>query len=121
MVGKRVLISLVTLCISAGCGSSEQPPIEPEKMQAILVDVHLAEARNQQTGKDSTSNPLPKDLKDLAASYNVIYKHHGIDEAEFEKSMKWYRYHPDQLDSVYAKVLSDLSEMEAKAHEGEEK
>ncbi len=81
--------------------------LSENKMQDILKDIHLAEGY-------LSINPSPGDsnLRKAKGFYELIYKKHGVTETDFQKSMDYYCEHPVLLDSVYSKLIINLSEME---------
>jgi hypothetical protein len=83
-------------------------------MEAILQDIHLAEAYSVIVNQDSVHKSNEKNLDSLALYYSVIFRHHKTDEKEFEKSLQWYKQNPEQLDSVYAKMIDQVSLLEGK-------
>ncbi len=97
------------------CGK-ETPPVPPQKMAAVLVDIHLAEARALQILPDS-GKPAPapgRNLDSLALFYQSILHHHGMDTADFRRAMDWYVLHPEQLDSAYKQGIAGLDSISRK-------
>jgi hypothetical protein len=85
--------------------------IGPDKMAAILMDVHLAEATVQETASDSVR--MQKD-KILAGYYGYILELHGENQEHFVQSYRYYEAHPLILNRVYQQVIEDLSLLERK-------
>jgi hypothetical protein len=92
------------------CKPKEEEHLSPEKMQHILTDLHLAEI-NSMLVYDSTHQARNKNIDSLALYYNEVFAHHRISKEEFSKSLEWYKANPQELDSVYARVITDLSIM----------
>lgn len=115
----RGLSSIISLGFLMGllnsCQMGDEPPIAVDKMQQILRDIHLSEAENQQTGRDSANNPLPRNKQDLAESYATVYDHYNISKEDFNNSMDWYRKHPALLDSIYTRLIPEMSVLQAQA------
>lgn len=105
-----VLLGLLS-CVACHRKSTERLP--PQKMQAVLTDIHLAEAYSAVINKSAISQPDKKNLDSLARFYAMICKHHGISREQFYESLAWYRNHPDQMDSLYSKMLPDMTRLEA--------
>ncbi len=102
-----VIVFLVTLsCIN----SLPKDVLPPKKMIPILVDIHLAQAINEQKFNLSiTRDSLPEDL------YLSICKKYKIERSVIEKSLLYYGKHTREYMPVYDRVLDVLNEMEVKA------
>jgi len=104
-----ICIAIVLLLLTTACSNKKaEAPIPAAKMQAIMLDIHLAEAYS---GTIPDSAHSGKNRDSLARYYKEIFAHHQIAEADFNKGLEWYRVHPDELDSVYAKMLIMLGKM----------
>ncbi|HXB13448.1 MAG TPA: DUF4296 domain-containing protein [Bacteroidia bacterium] len=81
--------------------------IQPDSLVLVLTDVHILQATMQlgYTQNDS--------LFTSHKAFQSIWKKHHMTEGDYEKDMKFYSYHPEILDSVYEKVLSNLEEQKA--------
>jgi len=81
--------------------------IQPDSLVQVLTDVHILQATMQlgYNQKDSINNSQQ--------AFQSLWKKHHMTQSEYEKDMKFYSYHPDLLDSVYEKVLSNLGEQKA--------
>jgi hypothetical protein len=81
--------------------------IQPDSLVQVLTDVHILQATMQlgypQTDSATTSQK----------AFEALWKKHHITESDYQKDMKFYSYHPELLDSVYDKVLSNLAEQKA--------
>ena len=87
------------------CSSKEVPVpedvIPAEKMVPILVDVHIVEgARN--------GSLILGDTNDIEDYYAKVYNKHGITEAAFKRSFKFYNGEPELFIPIYEKVLDSL-------------
>lgn len=102
-------VLFITLLLLSSC-NSDKPPVAEDKMAAVLVDLHLAEARAMQIPADSNSIPtgLGRNLDSLAVFYQSVLHHHNLDTASFRKALDWYTVHPEVLDSVYKKGIVRL-------------
>jgi hypothetical protein len=105
----KKLLAILLLYLLASCHgrtSAHVPDgiIPPDSMVAILTDVHLLQA-SIQLGyfQDDTITTVQKAFKDL-------WKKHHVNEDDYNKSIKYYSYHPILLDPVYEKVMSNLNE-----------
>ena len=112
MKGLLKLLLLFTLLYLTACNKSKKVKVPegiiiPDSMIQVLTDVHIAEASAQmgliQAGKDSLSKE----------AFDGLYKKHHITEADYHTSLNYYLAHPSLLDSVYDKVLNNLSQQKA--------
>lgn len=101
---------LLALLLFPACSPKESRPADvlpPDKMEIVLWDmVNAAEFYNAFINRlDSSFN------KDSAkdATYASVYRLHGIDKKQFERSYSWYQQHPDKM----AVVLDSLSRKNA--------
>ncbi len=77
----------------------------PQKeMQKILLDINLAEAYSI-NAKDSLHKGNIKNTDSLSAYYKIIFDHYKITPQQFNNSLEWYKSHPEELDSVYNKMI----------------
>lgn len=94
---------MVFFSCKSGDGNSG-PHLPRDVMQKVLLDVNLAEAYCISV-KDSLHRPGAKNIDSLSAFYKQIFDHYKITEDEFNSSLTWYKYHPAELDSIYAKLI----------------
>ncbi len=114
-----ILSFLFIIALSfVGC-KEEKPeplPFEEEKIIAILLDVHLAEAAIQSLGKV---------MKDSMSSvyYDQICIIHDIKRGEFDSLLETLRTRPDDLKNLYQKMLEriEIKEKELEVKEKESK
>lgn len=110
-------IPVLLLMFIIGCCSCKQgqetPPLPEARMQAVLLDMHMAETYSLGLG-DSTKNRFEKNYDSLAVFYNSILKHHHLTFKEFNDALNWYRERPIAIDSLYTKVLNQLNELKAR-------
>lgn len=74
------------------------------KTEAILLDLHIAEAYSAIQYQDSAAAQVQhsKNVDSLAKYYSNILTHHGVSYNDFVSTMDWYADHPALLDSIYA-------------------
>jgi hypothetical protein len=99
-------LALLLSTIFVSCSGSDVPKdvMPPEKMQAVLYDVILAdELADFSSIQDSTYRELEK----RTVLYDSIFQIHNITKQAFHKSFKFYQQRPDLLrtilDSLQAK------------------
>lgn len=90
---RRTLIAL-SLC-AFGCTSQESLPDAP--LIAALVDLHLAQARQQLVGD------LPEAFRDS------ILSRHGFDPARFEASLRALETDLEHANATYSAVVDSLN------------
>jgi hypothetical protein len=108
--GLPAAISCGILLISS-CQKEEKAPVTKDKMAAILVEVHLAEAYTSLLPHDSTG--APKNLDSLGFYYKRILSKYRLTPQSFDSAIQWYRFHPAQMDSLYAKVVAHFDSLQA--------
>lgn len=88
-------------------------PLSHAKMSKILMELHIAESYAQFATKDSNQTSYKNE--DTLLLYNAqILMNNKISEQEFQKSIDWYKVHPELLDSIYQKILSDIAILTSK-------
>jgi hypothetical protein len=105
------LLFIIIILSFCGCTRlmSDKPEglIPQEKMIPILVDLHIADAlAEQKNGTQNLNLPLTNAL------YTRIYHNYGISADQYKSSYKYYESHPDQMDTMYTKVITELSKKE---------
>jgi hypothetical protein len=81
--------------------------VVPDTMAQVLADVHILQASLQM---GFGRNPQDSSSK---GSFELVWKKHHLSEDEYNKSLKYYIDNPKLLDSVYDKVLNNLSQQKA--------
>lgn len=87
--------------VASGCASDPDPPLPPDAMTAVLVDLHLAEMRGE---VDDEVSPIPRD---------TVLAWHGVDAATFEAAEAHYTEHPAAYRDVYQAVVDSLQSVRA--------
>lgn len=93
-----------TLFTLFACKNDEpQMPIAKEKMVAVLVDIHIAEAYIESV------NPT---LKDSMARlyYPQIFKHNGITAKLYDSAFSVLSNQPEMMKNVYDEVLLKIEQ-----------
>lgn len=87
----------------AACSNflSEEPPVADSTFSAVLVDLHLAEARARHR------DTLRPNLRDS------VFAHHGVQRSEVDATIRYYSIRPDSFEALYNGVLDTLSAIEA--------
>ena len=93
----------LTLCCLIGlyvCQSTAY--IQPDKMEDILYDYHIAEAI-------STDYEIPHDSLTLRAYRHAILEKYGCTDADFDSSLVYYTRHTERLHRIYENLSQRLS------------
>ena len=97
-----IIIGVVILTVSC----KPQVPkgvIQPDKMEDVLVDYHLAKAMATQNYDPSVDRDYRQQLY-IAA----VFRKHGITQADFDSSMIYYYSRADKLSKMYRRVSDRL-------------
>jgi hypothetical protein len=108
-------ILLLLLLLNGLCACRQQkenPPIPEATMEAVLLDLHLAESLSLGLG-DSVKNRFDKNYDTLTDFYHSVLQHHQLSLASFQDAMEWYKQRPGTIDTLYVKVLGRLTEEKA--------
>ncbi|HEY5510658.1 MAG TPA: DUF4296 domain-containing protein [Prolixibacteraceae bacterium] len=106
----RHIFYLLGILIITACNNLPKGILPANKMVPILVDIHLAEAINNQKYNISLlRDSLPEDL------FLSICRKHKIETTDLGKSLFYYGKHTREYMPIYDQVLDVLSEMEIKA------
>jgi hypothetical protein len=107
----RKFLALGLLCfILISCKSKGVPKefIQPDKMEKILIDIHIADSYISTMTKPDSAKKVS------AAYYKGIYKKFNVDSASYTRSMNYYYMHPDKLTDIYDNIKKDLGKTKAK-------
>jgi len=101
-----------TVFLLWNCQHKEKIPsdlLQPDKMTAIMIDLHIAEGKTTVRGLHSDSTKL------LFRVYedSILIKH-KVSRDKFEESYKYYSTHMEALDHLYASIVDSLSLREAR-------
>ncbi|TAE72684.1 MAG: DUF4296 domain-containing protein [Bacteroidetes bacterium] len=114
-----ILVNFLFLFFISCSNSNKNIPVDiirPEKMRAILIDIHLLE------GKIAEANYINNDsaIFNYHKESNFIWKKHKIDSSYFRKSFKYYTENPKIMTQIYQEIVDSLSLKEVKAKAKEE-
>jgi hypothetical protein len=102
---KLFLFIFVSVAITFLVGCKPSVPseyIQPDEMEDILYDYHVAQAiAMNDAGQNSNSQLFYKE---------VVLKKYGVTSAEFDFSMKYYMRHTERLHTIYENLAKRLSE-----------
>ncbi|MFZ7115480.1 MAG: DUF4296 domain-containing protein [Bacteroidota bacterium] len=113
---KKIITFFILITALSAC--SKKKPDVPEdvipmkELQAILSDIHIAQAASSNAVLSDSSIYSNKEYVDY------ILKQHNIKREDFLKSMKFYTENPVLLEEVYDSVITQLSRMQAESEAG---
>jgi len=105
-MSKKIIVYLFLALTIISCSkSTKKEVIPPEKMQAILQDIHLYDAILNE------KKLMDKNLTDSTQSYyNSIWEKYNISYSEFQASLNFYSARPEVLAKMYDKILKNYSQ-----------
>jgi hypothetical protein len=113
MFSFRQIIAFFLLLVIASCSDNKPLPsipgdvLNPDSMSIILRDLHLMDSGVN--GHFFQSNNITSDKSKLR---NLVFEKHRVKAEYFFKSMDYYTANPERLDTVYQKVIVELSKMQ---------
>lgn len=105
---KRGLVYLCMVGLTVmlvACGKKvPKEVIQPQEMEDLLYDYHLASAMNNDVAGGHSI--------DKQAYLDFVFQKHGVTEAQFDSSMVWYTRHTDYLQDIYARLTNRFEQIE---------
>ena len=105
-----IVIILGLQCVVFSCNKPEETHYSSSKMEAILLDITLAEFASARP-ESSRNFAGVKNMDTLAVYYKSIFAHHNTTPEQFAASMDWYKKNQKELDTVLAHVLTRTEKM----------
>lgn len=97
-----LLFLLSALLMVVGCKPSVPSEyIQPDDLENILYDYHVAEAMAR------NGNSMDADYNQTKYFFAVLEKHH-VTEADFDSSLVYYYTHAERLKDIYSRVQARL-------------
>ena len=97
-----LLFLLSALLMVVGCKPSVPSEyIQPDDLENILYDYHVAEAMAR------NGNSMDADYNQTKYFLAVLEKHH-VTEADFDSSLVYYYTHAERLKDIYSRVQARL-------------
>ena len=84
-------------------------------MVDVLVDINLTEA-SLKIGSDTTGIRIT-DTTNMRIRFAEVFRKHDVDPDDFNSSLSYYLEHIDDLDKIYAEVITRLTTLEATLRE----
>lgn len=106
---RKVLLKCVIACsVLTGCKpGTPSEYIQPDDMEDILVDYHLARAMAETQGPHGS---FEDDNYRQALYIEAALQKHGVTKAEFDSSLVYYYRRADRFEEVYRHVADRLEE-----------
>ena len=101
---KKLLFLFAVMAISVSCGNKPNLLPKPVFIDALL-DINIAETYCSII-KDTANKGTTKNIDSLAVYYKSIFAHHHITSEQFTETLQYYEAHPEDLDTLYEKVLT---------------
>ena len=100
---KKFCYAGLLFLLIAGCQSKIPGNIiPPDKMGAILYDIHVTDAYITTLASQDSAKKVS------ATYYKGIYRKFDTDSARYTQSMNFYAEHPDLLSKIYETVTASL-------------
>ena len=111
---KKYIALLLWVALATACQKKQSGDhLSQSQMGKILFDVQLAEAYSTMVIKDTVHKLTGRNMDSLGVYYKEILAHHKVSEQLFNESLNYYREHPDELDSIYTKMLPEFEKLQA--------
>jgi hypothetical protein len=110
MIQRKAMLFIISLVFLISCGNSYV--LSPEKLEDVLVDLHIAEGVSMKKASSFKSN------EDKLNLFNYVYNKHGIDKAQFDSTMRYYSENSSDLSVIYTHVLERVAALEMDAKDG---
>jgi len=102
---KHIILFFLALLFFMACnwGNTPKGILRQEEMINLLTAVHLVD------GSLYNIDPSPDSLyKYGTGRYKALFKRFHTDTGQFNKSLKYYTVHPEQLETMYTQVMKNL-------------
>ena len=108
----------LTVCLTIVSCTPKVPSryIQPDDMEDLLCDFHVAQSMAEQEGKSEEERNYLRTLY-----FASVLEKHGVTKADFDSSLTYYYIRADRFSDVYKNVAKRLSEqaIDLGASEGE--
>lgn len=95
-------IGLLLLLSVAIVGCRPRGVLSSKEMRDVLYDLHRADGAIQVAGYSYSHD------QELAGYYKNVLDKHGITQADFDLSLKWYTNNPQRFNKIYPRVVARL-------------
>lgn len=112
----RYLFLFVITGIFLSCGSNKKEVpdniIPKDKIVDVISDIELTQALIKLKFNNTDS------LINQSQLFNEMYAKHNTSQEQFNNSLAFYAQDPKKMDTIYAKVITKLSEKQAENQQG---
>lgn len=109
-LNKRTNLWITALLLTfIACNKPTGNRLPLAKMAQILTDIQMAEVYSTMVKKAPQQRGFDRNMDSLALYYKEIFAHYNITQQQFDESIQWYKAHPDEMDSIYVKMLPEFS------------
>ncbi len=105
------IFAIVVLSVFVLLACNKDTHLSRKEMEKVLLDINLAEGYSTVV-KDSLHRNGLKNIDSLGNYYADIFKHNNITKEQFIENMEWYKNHCEELDSVYNRLITDITKMQ---------
>lgn len=102
---KAVIFFIVLLAFWACSPQVPNEYIQPDDMEDILYDYHLAQSMAEEGDADKGHSTFTKQT----AYRSAVLRKHGVSEAEFDTSFVYYVRHTERLQKIYEHLAKRLT------------
>ena len=88
--------------------------LSPDKMEAVLYDLHQTEGILHVTGYERGHDSV------IHLTYDAVLARHGVTRAEFDSSLVWYTNNPQYFDKFYPRIIDRLENRRTEERERRE-
>lgn len=106
----KLFLFIIALVSLFSCGNKYV--LSPEKMEDVLVDLHLAEGMAIEHSTDF------KTTEDKLNLYSTVYAKHNTNRSQFDSSMVYYSENLGDLTEIYDVVYARLVALQVEVQEG---
>lgn len=109
---KHFILIIGILFFFMACRNVSHPAIpvniiQPDSMAELLTEVHILQS-SLQLGYSRNDSIIS-----ARQAFDELWEEHHISEMDYNRYVDFYTHHPGLLDSVYEKVISNLSQRKA--------
>lgn len=101
-LGFWLLVMAFVMAVISCKPSAPSGIIQPDVMEDLLYDYHLADAMAYSAEGDCNQN--------LIAYHTAVFKKYDVTSAEFDSSMVYYMRHTSQLHDMYEKIAQRMED-----------
>ena len=100
--GRYLMVGLTGLLLMIACKPKDPPQyIQPDEMEDILYDYHVAQGMATSVENNNYNSHL---------YYEAVLKKHHVTRAEFDSSLAYYYYRSDRFIDIYKHVQERLGD-----------